>query len=64
VAVSITEDQQTSAKLKGRDQNQAHQLAVAPNGGIIQIESGKGRLWIEGSADPVTLRVVLEQLLG
>jgi len=32
--------------------------------GVIQIEVQRGRLRIEGSADPMTLRVVLESLLG
>jgi transposase len=33
-------------------------------GGVIQVEMERGRLRIEGVADPVTLRVVLESLLG
>jgi transposase len=64
VAVRVVEDRQTPAKLKTGGKDQAQQLAIAPNGGMIQIESGKGRLWIEGSADPATLRIVLEQLLA
>jgi transposase len=32
--------------------------------GVIQVEAERGRLRIEGAADPMTLRVVLESLLG
>lgn len=32
--------------------------------GVIQVELERGRLRIEGAADPVALRVVLESLLG
>lgn len=42
----------------------ADQLAVRPSLGVIQLESEKGRLCVQGAADPATLRVVLERLLG
>lgn len=42
----------------------AMQAAIIPSLGVIQIESEKGRLCIQGAADPATLRVVLERLLG
>jgi hypothetical protein len=32
--------------------------------GVIQVEVERGRLRIEGAADPVALQVVLESLLG
>jgi transposase len=32
--------------------------------GVIQVEVERGRLRIEGAADPMSLRVVLESLLG
>jgi transposase len=39
--------------------------AVTPSAwGIIHLDLPKGRLRIEGSADPASLRVVLESLLG
>jgi transposase len=42
----------------------AMQSAIPPSLGVIQIESEKGRLCIQGAADPTTLRVVLERWLG
>jgi transposase len=33
----------------------AMQPAITPSLGVIQIESGKGRLCIQGAADPATL---------
>jgi transposase len=32
--------------------------------GVIQVESARGRLRVEGTTDPWTLRIVLESLLG
>ena len=40
------------------------QPAVIPSLGMIQVESEKGRLCIQGPADPAALRMVLERLLG
>lgn len=42
----------------------AMQPAIIPSLGVIQIESEKGRVCIQGVADPATLRMVLERLLG
>lgn len=42
----------------------AKQPAIISSLGVIQIESEKGRVCIQGAADPATLRMVLERLLG
>jgi transposase len=42
----------------------AMQPAIIPSLGVIQIESEKARVCIQGAADPATLRMVLERLLG
>lgn len=36
----------------------------ARSAGVMQVETARGRLRIEGATDPWTLRVVLESLLG
>jgi transposase len=59
VAVRILDVQQASCV-----EQATKQPAITPSLGVIQIESGKGRLCIQGAADPATLRVVLERLLG
>lgn len=59
VAIRVLDQQRRSGVAQAGDQ-----LAVTPSLGMIQIESEKGRLCIQGAADPATLRVVLEQLLG
>jgi hypothetical protein len=62
VAVRIVGEQQPQAKPER--QEQADQLGIRSNVGTIQIETDKGRLIIEGGADPATLGVVLERMLG
>lgn len=62
VAVRIVGEQQPKAKQERH--NQADQLVSSSGVGTIQIETGKGRLIVEGAADPATLAVVLERLLG
>ena len=59
VAVRVIEEQQRSGV-----EQATKQMAVNPNSGMIQVQSEKGRLWIEGAVDPATLRMVLERLLG
>lgn len=59
VAVRVLDIQQGSSV-----EQTAMQPAITASSGVIQIESGKGRLCIQGAADPATLRVVLERLLG
>lgn len=59
VAVRVVGEQQQRAEGNG-----AEQRAVATSIGSIQIETEKGRLIIQGAADPATLGVVLERLLG
>lgn len=59
VAVRVLEQPQKSNAEQG-----TKQLTVTPSLGMIQIESGKGRLCIQGAVDATTLRVVLERLLG
>ena len=46
------------------EESNAKQPAIIPSLGVIQIESEKGRVCIQGAADPATLRMVLERLLG
>jgi transposase len=62
VAVRVVGEQQPRAEQER--QNQADQPVIRSNVGTIQIETEKGRLIIEGAADPATLAVVLERLLG
>ena len=59
VAVRILDEQQRSGVEQARKQ-----VAVKPSLGMIQVESEKGRLCIQGAADPTTLGMVLERLLG
>jgi transposase len=59
VAVRVLEEQQRSGV-----EQATKQLAVNPISGMIQVQSEKGRLCIEGAVDPATLRMVLERLLG
>ena len=59
VAVRVIEEQQRP----GMEQARKHPT-VTPSSGMIQVQSEKGRLCIEGAVDPATLRVVLERLLG
>ena len=59
VAVRVLEIEQES-----NAEQAPMQPANTPSLGVIQIESEKGRLCIQGAADPATLRVVLERLLG
>ena len=61
VAVRIIGEQ---PKVKQEKQSQGDPLESRCSVGTIQIETGKGRLTIEGAADPATLRVVLERMLG
>jgi transposase len=42
----------------------ARAVAASAAAGIIHLDLPKGRLRIEGAADPASLRVVLESLLG
>jgi transposase len=62
VAVRVVGDQQPRAKQERH--NQADQMGMSSSVGTIQIETEKGRLIIEGTADPATLAVVLERMLG
>jgi transposase len=62
VAVRVVGEQQPMAKQERP--KQADHLVISSGVGTIQIETGKGRLIVEGAADPATLRVVLERLLG
>jgi transposase len=62
VAVRIVGEPQLRAKQERH--NQADQPVNRSSAGTIQIETGKGRLTVEGAADPATLRVVLERMLG
>jgi len=62
VAVRIIGEQQP--KVKQEKQSQGDPLVSRSSVGTIQIETGKGRLTVEGAADPATLRVVLERMLG
>src|ERR1044072_5172490 len=55
VAVRVLDVQQES-----RVEQTAIQPAITPSSGVIQIETGKGRLCIQGAADPTTLGMVLE----
>ncbi len=41
-----------------------HPVVQPARAGVIEIELAKGRLRIEGAADPEALRLVLESLLG
>ena len=59
VAVRVLDEQQKSGVNSAADQ-----LGVTPSLGVIQLESEKGRLSIQGAADLATLRMVLERLLG
>ena|SRR5688572_32613674 len=43
---------------------QARRSAGKPVSGTIQVELERGRICINGAADPASLRVVLESLLG
>ena len=61
VAVRITGEQQPRVKQEKQSQDP---LVNRCSVGTIQIEMGKGRLTIEGAADPATLRMVLERMLG
>ena len=62
VAVRIIGKQQ--ARVKPERQSQEDPLVSCSSVGTIQVETGKGRLTVEGAADPATLRVVLERMLG
>ena len=62
VAVRIIGERQP--KVKQEKQSQGDPLVSRSSIGTIQIETGKGRLTVEGAADPATLRVVLERILG
>ena len=62
VAVRIIGEQQ--ARVKQEKQSQRDPLVNRSSAGTIQIETGKGRLTVEGAADPATLRVMLERMLG
>jgi transposase len=59
IAVRVVEvEEESNAK------QAAKQPAIIPSMGVIQIESEKGRVCIQGAADPATLQMVLERLLG
>jgi transposase len=61
VAVQLVgEQQQQSAVVR----QAPHQPAGTASLGTIQLETGKGRLYIYGAADPAILQVVLERWLG
>jgi transposase len=62
VAVRIIGEQQP--KVKQEKQSQGDPLVSRSSVGAIQIETGKGRLTVEGAVDPATLRAVLERMLG
>ena len=59
VAVRVLKEPQKSS-----GEQSTKQLPGKPRLGMIQVESEKGRLCIQGAVDPVTLRLVLERLLG
>lgn len=59
VAVRVLKEPQKS----GGEQS-TKQLPGKPSLGMIQVESEKGRLCIQGAVNPATLRLVLERLLG
>jgi transposase len=62
VAVRVVGEQQP--RVKQERQSREDRLVNRASVGTIQIETGKGRLMVEGAADPATLRVVLERMLG
>jgi len=53
----------TEAPMPGRSPT-VHKVRGSRPRGVIHVEIGRGRLRIEGTADPVSLRMVLESLLG
>ena len=59
IAVRVLEVEEESTAKQA-----AKQRASIPSLGVIQIESEKGRVCIQGAADPATLRMVLERLVG
>ena len=68
-AEEATQSKLVAVRLVGEhEQSEAglapHPPAVTASLGTIQLETEKGRLCIEGAADPAALRVVLERWLG
>lgn len=63
--VRVVEDSAVPVvRLERPAQDKARQSGVWQNSGVIEIQVKRGRLRVEGAADPESLRTVLEALLG
>jgi transposase len=51
-------------RVQMRAEAYAQRVASKPRSGTIEVELANARICIQGAADPVSLRVVLESLLG
>jgi transposase len=63
VPVRITEAV-APTRVQMRAEAYAQRVASKPRSGAIEVELANARICIQGAADPVSLRVVLESLLG
>lgn len=57
-------DSITPRRVQTRAKARAQRVTSKPRSGTIEVELANARICIEGAADPVALRVVLESLLG
>ena len=51
-------------RVQMRAEAYAQRIASKPRSGTVEVELANARICIQGAADPVSLRVVLESLLG